>query len=98
MTKEEREVVISWSEADDKISIATTSGPIMTKCNRLGYEVIRDIKAGNGRIIGREYLCPLKSVSFRSPIRVKKVLTDEQRKGIGERFRSSQQRKAQIYA
>ena len=94
MTKEERETTINWSEADDKISIATTSGPVMTKCNRLGYEVIRDIKAGNGRIIGREYLCPLKSISFRSSERKKRpqrIMPEEQKRVVADRFRNARE-------
>ena len=90
LLKEERETTINWSEADDKVSIMTTSGPVMTKCNRLGYEVVKKIKAGNGRIIGREYLCPIGSISFRSlerKKRPKRIMTEEQKRVVADRFR-----------
>uniref|UniRef100_A0A6H1ZW84 Uncharacterized protein n=1 Tax=viral metagenome TaxID=1070528 RepID=A0A6H1ZW84_9ZZZZ len=92
MEQEERETTINWSEADDIATVETFSRKVMSRCLKLGYKIINEHRMqGKSKIIGLVFECPIRAISFRSPVKTKRVLTDEQRKNIGIRFRKHAQ-------
>ena len=50
----ERETVITFSDEDSTCTIYTTSRPIITRCKKLGYEIIRRTKKNTGERIPTE--------------------------------------------
>uniref|UniRef100_A0A6H1ZW91 Uncharacterized protein n=1 Tax=viral metagenome TaxID=1070528 RepID=A0A6H1ZW91_9ZZZZ len=90
MEATERETTINWSEADDIATVDTFSRKVMTRCKKLGYKIIEEHRlVGQSRIVGITFECPIRAISFRNPVKKKRVLTDEQRKTLSTRLKNS---------
>lgn len=66
LTKEERETHISVSEQDGTAIIDTSIQRDITKCRKLGYEVIRENHYEDGSICNVVFKVPRRAISFRS--------------------------------
>lgn len=85
LTKEERETIIAFCEADDSYHIDTSIQVHIRKFDKLGYECINEQKYEDGTIMAKVYKAPKFAISFRSPKR--RTMTDEQRAANAERLR-----------
>ena len=59
----ERETHINWNDEEDFVTVFTCHRRIMTKLERLGAKVIREIKEGK-RITAKEYTIPKNQVNI----------------------------------
>jgi uncharacterized protein YifE (UPF0438 family) len=59
----ERETHINWNDEEDFVTVFTCHRRIMTKLERLGAKVIREIKEGK-RVIAKEYTIPKNQVNI----------------------------------
>jgi len=76
LTKEEREMVITWTEADEEVELYTTSRIAKTWCEKAGFE-LRETKEDNGKTYLWVYYCPVKE--FRLGKKKKYNLSEEER-------------------
>lgn len=90
---EEQETVISYSRSEDSASIWTNDSTVITKLDKLAasspdYYKLIDTGYMNGSIVCKEYYVADKSlISFRSG-RIKREITEEQRKELAERAKA----------
>jgi hypothetical protein len=91
----ERETSLWYSDETKTALVYTCNRALINKMDKLckhhpdTYKLKRVIK-DEGNIVGKEYTCPKRLISIRSP-RTKKY-TDEQRKAMGEKLRNKQQK------
>lgn len=95
LTMEERETTISYNEADGFYTIATDVQKHIRKFDRLGYECTKTLLYPDGTVETKEYKVPAHAISFRSPVKLKRELTDEQRKAASERMKAMWSTKTQ---
>lgn len=93
---EEQETHVSFLREDSRAVIYTSDTTMMTKLNKLveaeGTEWKRERETHlqkTGELIGVFYSCPVELISFRSK-RVKRVLTEEQKKILADRLHQNQ--------
>ena len=80
LTREERETVINYCEADGYYLIETTVQKHINKFDKLGYECIRVDKYPDGSVMCKEYKVAERVISYRSPIvPPKKELSEEEK-------------------
>ena len=89
---DEQETVVQFNRNGKTATIYTSDSTVMTKLDKLVgngyYSVQREVKNEDGLVVAKFYLLLDKSlVSFRSS-KTTRVLTDEQRKAMGERLKS----------
>ena len=89
LTKQERETHLWFNEADDLWEIQTDIKVHMTRCQKLGYECTDVLRYSDGTIESMTFKAPKHAISFRSPIKRRRELSDEQRKEIAERLKAS---------
>lgn len=95
LTIEERETNILFNEKDGYWSIVTDVPKHMNKFDKLGYKCVKTIYYPDGSVETKEYKVPAHAVSFRSPVKLKRELTDEQRKAASERMKAMRNAKTQ---
>lgn len=83
----EKEVHISFNDEEDYATIYTASRSTITRCKKLGYEIIHECKSG-GQVIAITFRCPKNLISFRSGNAKKRVLTEEQKKASSDRMKA----------
>lgn len=88
----EREVIISFTDADSEANLYTASPVWIRKFDKLVAEHpenFREVKKETcqGKVIAKDYAFPKRFLSVRSRD-VKRNLTDEQRKEISNRMKS----------
>jgi len=59
----ERETHINWNDEESFVTVFTCHRRIMTKLERLGAKVVREIKEGK-RVIAKEYTIPKNQVNI----------------------------------
>jgi len=59
----EKETHINWNDEEDFVTVFTCHRRIMTKLERLGAKVIREIKEGK-RVTAKEYTIPKNQVNI----------------------------------
>jgi uncharacterized protein YifE (UPF0438 family) len=59
----ERETHINWNDEEDFVTVFTCHRRIMTKLERLGAKVVREIKEGK-RVTAKEYTIPKNQVNI----------------------------------
>lgn len=59
----EKETHINWNDEEDFVTVFTCHRRIMTKLERLGAKVVREIKEGK-RVIAKEYTIPKNQVNI----------------------------------
>lgn len=80
LTREERETLVNFCEADGYYRIETSVQKHMNRFDKLGYECTRVDTYPDGSIMCKEYKVPERAISYRSPIAPsKRELTEEQR-------------------
>lgn len=84
LSTEEQETVIRFDRNGDVAHIYTSDSTIMTKLDKI-YTRVNEHKS-DGETVAVDYDVDKKLVSFRSK-RMKRNLTDEQRKAISERMK-----------
>ena len=91
LTREDRETIIIFCEADNSYHIDTSIQMHIRKFDKLGYECISEQTYKDGTIMAKVYKVPKFAISFRSPKR--KTLSDEQRAIAAERLRKLRENK-----
>jgi len=76
LTKGERELIITWTEADEEVELYTTSRIAKAWCDKAGFE-LRTAQEGEGKVDFWIYYCPVKE--FRLGKKKKLNLSEEQR-------------------
>ena len=59
----EKETHINWNDEEDFVTVFTCHRRIMTKLERLGAKVVREIKEGK-RVTAKEYTIPKNQVNI----------------------------------
>jgi len=59
----EKETHITWNDEEDFVTVFTCHRRIMTKLERLGAKVVREIKEGK-RVTAKEYTIPKNQVNI----------------------------------
>lgn len=91
LTAEERETIISWADDDgDKVFIHTTQLPMLRKLLKHPLFELQDehIDGETGNLFGIDGYLPRKVISIRNSV-MKRELSDEERKELGDRLRKS---------
>jgi hypothetical protein len=79
LTKDERETIINYSDADDKASVYTCNASLKRKLKKLGYSVVRSDS------ISATFECPKRCISFRSPKpQRRKPMSEKQKQKMAE--------------
>lgn len=89
-TQEEQETIITTDALDKAWNVYTRQQKVMTKMARLGVLPYRVVTNADGRIIEAEYTLALNQVSFRNS----RVLSEDQRQQIADRFRIGRENNA----
>lgn len=93
---EEQETIINFSRSDNSAVIWTSDSTIITKLDKLvkaapKYYSLRNTGVINDSIVNKEYFVADKSlISFRSG-KVKREMSEEQKKALAERLKQSRQ-------
>lgn len=90
MELEDKETVIDFNMAEEEANIFSCMSRIWTKCEKVGLKPYKQHKDSRGEIYAKEYKCPQKWIKIHKPHK-KKILTDEEKKEIGERLQKSRQ-------
>lgn len=87
LARDERETAVTYNEADGYWEIYTAVKMHMNKFEKLGYECTHVERYEDGEIMAKFYKVPRYAVSFRSPEKIKREMTDEQREAARERLK-----------
>lgn len=83
----EQETVVNYGRTEADMTIYTTDSTVMTKLDKAVkgglYEVI-ELHKVKGKVIGKTYKASKRLLSFRTK---EKVMTEEQKKELAERFK-----------
>jgi len=83
----ERETIITFNDASDELTIYSCTRRVWTDCEKKGLKFIKSEKI-DGEDVARWYQGTIENLTIRS-LREKRVLTDEQRRIMGERLSKS---------
>jgi len=86
LTKEERELVLTWTEADDKVEIYTTSTKAKSWCEKARFTLER-VERYNNKPYCWIFSCPV--TEFRFGKRKRYDLSEEEKKQRAERLKSA---------
>jgi len=87
LTALERETVVTFNDAEDHAEVYTAQRPILTKLKKNPAATLIEEGKHEGSAWAK-FEIPKALISFRSK-RVKRELSEEQRRGIADRFASS---------
>lgn len=97
LTREERETLVNFCEADGYYRIETSVQKHMNRFDKLGYECTRVDTYPDGSIMCKEYKVPERAISYRSPIAPsKRELTEAQKERLKEMSRKATANRAKI--
>lgn len=85
LTKEERECILAYSEADNKWYADVSVGKLKTKFIKQGWIQTSETILPDGTWVASTFEAPYKGISIRNPEKSGRVLTDEQKKEMSER-------------
>jgi hypothetical protein len=88
--KEEMETILLYNRLDDTAELYTTDSVVKTKFNKLCKEHPESYKLIKQDEVSRTYQFPKALISYRSK-RIKRELSAEERKAIGQRLKNSAQ-------
>lgn len=91
LKKDERETILSYNEADGFWNIYSAVQHHIRKFDKLGYEVTDVDSYQDGTVAAKYYKVPKRALSFRSPIKVAKVMTEEQKREFTERMKKGKE-------
>ena len=90
LSKDERETLLNYCEADGYWEIDTSVAVHMRKFDKLGYECTGTQYYPDGTIQAKTYKVPKHAISFRKPEKVKREMSDEQKAVMSERVKAMQ--------
>lgn len=93
LARDERETACVYNEADGYWTVYTAVKKHMNKFDKLGWECTDVEYYPDGEVMSKSYKVPTCAISFRSPEKKKRNLTEEQRREIAERLRTAQKSK-----
>lgn len=88
LKKDERETILSYNEADGFWNIYSAVQHHIRKFDKLGYEVTDIDSYQDGTVAAKFYKVPKKTISFRSPVKATRVMTEEQKREFTERMKN----------
>ena len=86
VTLEERETTLNYNEADNCWEVYTAVSKHINKFDKLGWECTNIEYYPDGEVSGKFYKVPNCAISFRSPVKIKRSMTEEQRQAARERL------------
>lgn len=89
LKKDERETILSYNEADGFWNIYSAVQHHIRKFDKLGYEVTDVDSYQDGTVAAKFYKVPKNAISFRSPVKATRVMSEEQKKAFAERMKKS---------
>lgn len=89
LKKDERETILSYNEADGFWNIYSAVQHHIRKFDKLGYEVTDVDFYQDGTVAAKFYKVPKNAISFRSPVKTTRVMSEEQKKAFAERMKKS---------
>ena len=92
LARDERETAVTYNEADGFWEIYTAVQKHIRKFDKLGYECTKVERYEDGEIMAKFYKIPHYAISFRSPEKVKRELSEEQRAAMSERIKQIRER------
>lgn len=92
LTKEERETILRYNEADGYWEVYTAVQAHIRKCDSYGYKLTDVDYYEDGTVAGKFYKVPKNAIGFKAPNR-KRNLTDEQRIAMAERLKAAREKK-----
>lgn len=87
LKKDERETILSYNEADGFWNIYSAVQHHIRKFDKLGYEVTDVDSYQDGTVAAKFYKVPKNAISFRSPVKATRVMTEEQKREFAERMK-----------
>ena len=87
LTKDERETILTYNEADGYWEIYTAVQSHIRKFDKRNYEVTEVDYYPDGEIAGKFYKVPKNAISFRDPSK-KRNISEEQKAMLAERMRN----------
>lgn len=87
--KDERETILSYNEADGFWNIYSAVQHHIRKFDKLGYEVTDVDSYQDGTVAAKFYKVPKNAISFRSPVKATRVMSEEQKREFTERMKKS---------
>ena len=93
LTKEERETILRYNEADGYWEVYTAVQAHIRKCDSLDYELTDVDYYEDGTVAGKFYKVSKNAIGFKAPNR-KRNLTDEQRTAMAERLKVAREKKS----
>lgn len=87
LKKDERETILSYNEADGFWNIYSAVQHHIRKFDKLGYEVTDVDSYQDGNVAAKYYKVPKKAISFRSPVKATRVMSEEQKREFTERMK-----------
>lgn len=86
LSREEREVHISYDEITKQWLVEASVGKYINKFRKMGWKEIRTLQYQDGRTAIAWFVAPEFALSIRKPVR--KTQSEEQRKASSERMRA----------
>lgn len=87
LTKDERETILTYNEADGYWEIYTGVQSHIRKFDKLNYDVTNVDYYEDGTVAGKFYKVPKNAISFRDPSK-KRNISEEQKAMLAERMRN----------
>lgn len=87
LKKDERETILSYNEADGFWNIYSAVQHHIRKFDKLGYEVTDVDSYQDGTVAAKFYKVPKNAISFRSPVKATRVMSEEQKREFTERMK-----------
>lgn len=91
--KEERETHFFHSELDgDEMIVETSERVFNTKMRKQGWNLIEEGRTASGKWVYSVYKVPMRAVGIRSPEKIKREMTEEQRNAARERLANARKK------
>lgn len=84
LTKDERETILSYNEADGYWTIYSAVQPHIRKFDKLNYPITDIDYYPDGEVAGKFYQVPKNAISFKDPTK-KRNISEEQKQALRER-------------
>lgn len=87
LTKDERETILSYNEADGHWTIYSAVQPHIRKFDKLNYPITDIDYYSDGEVAGKFYQVPKNAISFKSP--KKREYSEEQKQEMIQRLKQN---------
>lgn len=96
LTREEREVILNYSEMDNKWYADVTITKYMNKFKKQGWKIVGTQYYPNGDVMSMQFEAPVHSITIRPLEKTKREFTDEQKLAMSERMLKMQESKKKL--